>query len=95
MTTGIDQETRRLLDEEAAGRSVMERDAEIHRPVPEEAELEPEPVRQRRLAAEEHERAAVEFRRAASVRDSEGAPADEPADGSTRRLRFSRGFRRR
>ncbi|KIH98177.1 hypothetical protein LP52_14715 [Streptomonospora alba] len=81
ITTDVDRETRRLLDEEATGRPALERDAEIHRPVPEEAELEPEPVRQRRLAAEEHERAAIEFRRAAGARDSQGAPADEPAEG--------------
>ncbi|WP_344146835.1 hypothetical protein [Streptomonospora arabica] len=92
ITTDIDRETRHLLDEEVAGRPVMERDAEIHRPAPEEeAELEPEPVRQRRLAAEEHERAAMEYRRAAGARERGGAPADEPAEGRTRRgLRRSR-----
>ncbi|MUL43019.1 hypothetical protein FZ103_17890 [Streptomonospora sp. PA3] len=98
ITTSIDRETRRFLDEEMTGRPVMEREAEIHRPVPEEeAELEPDPVRQRRLAAEEHERAAAEYRKAASARERGDSPADEPAEGTTTRrgLRSPRRDRRR
>ncbi|GAB3455230.1 hypothetical protein GCM10027570_35830 [Streptomonospora sediminis] len=87
ITTNLDRETRHLIDEEATGRPVMERDAEIHRPVPPAAaEPESEPARQRRLAAEEHERAAREHRRAARAREPGGSPADEPATGRTGRL---------
>ncbi|MBV2363564.1 hypothetical protein ACFPZ0_19675 [Streptomonospora nanhaiensis] len=86
ITTSIDRETRALVDEDATGRPAVDRSMEVHRPaVRHEAELEPDPVRQRRLAAEEHEKAAEEYRRAAEAREPGGAPADEPAAGEIRR----------
>ncbi len=90
ITTSIDRETERAIEEEARGVSIDDKADVVHRPAgppgrpgPDDGDGE----RRRRLAAEEHRKAAEEHRRAAEALAPEkekGVPADEPADGRVR-----------
>ncbi|WP_046469117.1 hypothetical protein [Allosalinactinospora lopnorensis] len=89
ITTDVDRETGRLLDEELLGEESRGDGGRVqHRPAehrPRAGEDEGAAAEQRRMAADEHRRAAEEHRRAAEALTPEEeagtAPSEQPADG--------------